>query len=216
MGITLTSKTIKSTYQGLLKLSDNNPISTVYKTVTDGFGNDSALRISTLSISAKKLYSEMSASDILTDANGSVVVTRDYLGQFSYELLSNKGAPSGYVPLDANSKIDTIYLPPTASTVTTVNSLAGDVQIDLEYTPSNGKINITGGVAADIHLVGTYEHDQGVPAVIWVIQHNLDKHPAVTAVDTANTVVVGDVEYTDTNNLEITFNSAFSGYAYLN
>lgn len=216
MGITLTSKTIKSTYQGLLKLSDNNPISTVYKTVTDGFGNDSALRVSTLSISATKIYSEMSAADILTDANGSVVVTRDYLGQFSYEVVSNKGIAGGYVPLDGSALIDPQYLPAVSSPVTSVNLETGDVQIDLEFVPSTGKINVTGGVAADIHLVGTYEHDQGVAAVLWTVQHNLDKHPAVTAVDTANTVVVGDVEYIDTNNLQITFNSAFSGYAYLN
>ena len=186
------------------------------KTVTDGFGNDSALRLSSISVSAKKLYSEMTANEILADANGSVVVTRDYLGQFSYEVVSNKGAASGYVPLDSNSLIPVQYIPASAGAVDSVNTQTGDVQLDLEYIPSNGKINITGGVAADIHLVGTFEHDQGVSAVVWTIQHNLDKHPSVTAVDTAHTVVMGEIEYIDKDNLEITFNSAFSGYAYLN
>lgn len=147
MGITLTSKTIKSTYQGLLKLSDNNPLTTVYKAATDGFGNESGLSISSIGISGKKIYSEMSAADIQTDLNGSVVITRDYLGTFSYELLSNKGVADGYVPLDSNALIPAAYLPHQAISETFVvasqaamlaipNAHTGDVAIrtDIQET----------------------------------------------------------------------------------
>lgn len=61
-----------------------------------------------------------------------------------------------------------------------------------------------------------YEHDQGVSASVWNINHNLDKYPAVHVADTAKTFVLGQVEHVDKNNLTITFNAAFSGYAYLN
>ena len=44
-GITLTSKTINSTYDSLLKLSDNDGLTASFKTVTDGLGNDSGISI---------------------------------------------------------------------------------------------------------------------------------------------------------------------------
>lgn len=50
----------------------------------------------------------------------------------------------------------------------------------------------------------------------WTITHNLGKFPSVTVVDSANTVVVGNVDYTNSNSLVITFNAAFSGCAFLN
>jgi hypothetical protein len=154
MGVTLTSKTIASTYQGLLKLSDNNSLNTVYKTVTDGYGNDSALKVSTVAVSAVKLYSEMDVIDITGDSTGSVVATRDYVDS----------------------------------------------------------VSTGGGGGSDANFV----HDQGMPSNSWSIAHNLGKLPSVTVVDTAGSVVVGDISYTDNNNLIVTFNDSFSGEAYIN
>lgn len=57
---------------------------------------------------------------------------------------------------------------------------------------------------------------QGEASARWEICHNLRKYPSVTVVDSANSVVVGDVEYIDENNLVITFSGAFSGMAYMN
>jgi hypothetical protein len=50
----------------------------------------------------------------------------------------------------------------------------------------------------------------------WNIIHNLDKYPSVMIVDSANTVVIGNIEYISNNELELTFLSEFSGKAYLN
>ena len=50
----------------------------------------------------------------------------------------------------------------------------------------------------------------------WIIQHNLNKQPSVTVVDSAGTVVVGEVIYLDMNTVKITFTAPFSGRAYLN
>ena len=47
MGTTLTGTTPKDTYDSLIKVTDNGPLSGSLKTLTDGLGNDSALALST-------------------------------------------------------------------------------------------------------------------------------------------------------------------------
>lgn len=64
--------------------------------------------------------------------------------------------------------------------------------------------------------ISTYTHDQGVPSATWTVVHNLEKFPSATVVDTGDTVVVGEVTYVNNNEIEILFQSAFSGKAYLN
>ena len=64
--------------------------------------------------------------------------------------------------------------------------------------------------------VPTFVFNQGVPATTWNIQHNLGKFPSITVIDTADTVVTGQYEYTDNNNVTLTFSAGFAGKAYLN
>lgn len=61
-----------------------------------------------------------------------------------------------------------------------------------------------------------YMHTQGTPSDTWVIQHDLNKYPSVDVVDSAGSHVVGDVSYTDANELIVTFSAGFAGKAYLN
>lgn len=62
----------------------------------------------------------------------------------------------------------------------------------------------------------TYIHNQNQASDTWVITHTLHKFPSVTIVDSAGTVVVGDVQYIDEDNIICTFKHEFSGMAYLN
>jgi|TARA_R110000782_G_scaffold142364_3_gene235065 hypothetical protein len=62
----------------------------------------------------------------------------------------------------------------------------------------------------------TYTQCFEMASDVWTITHNLGKFPSVTVVDSANTVVVGNVDYTNSNSLVITFNAAFSGCVFLN
>ena len=62
----------------------------------------------------------------------------------------------------------------------------------------------------------TFVFNQSVAASTWNIQHNLNKFPSVTSVNINNIEVKGEIEYTDLNNLTITFSAGFSGKAYLN
>ena len=54
MGTTLTGTTPATTYDSLIKVTDNGPIGTSLKTLTDGLGNDSALALSTKALQIKK------------------------------------------------------------------------------------------------------------------------------------------------------------------
>lgn len=65
-------------------------------------------------------------------------------------------------------------------------------------------------------FVGTYTHDQGIPSTVWNVAHNLNKTPSVTVVDSAGEIVNGRVIYIDNNHVNIEFNAAFSGEAYIN
>jgi hypothetical protein len=69
----------------------------------------------------------------------------------------------------------------------------------------------------DAHVPDKYYlHDQGVPAAVWTVTHNLNKKPAVTVFDSAGTEVIGSLNIIDDNNMQITFAAAFSGKATFN
>jgi len=48
------------------------------------------------------------------------------------------------------------------------------------------------------------------------VNHNLQKYPSVTVVSSAKHMIIGDVTYTDMNNLIVTFTAPFSGTVYCN
>ncbi len=77
-------------------------------------------------------------------------------------------------------------------------------------------LNIT--TTSLISLVGgsTYVHTQSSPAATWTISHNLGRRPSVTVVDSAGSVVIGEVTYLSDNSLRVEFSAGFSGQAYLN
>lgn len=62
----------------------------------------------------------------------------------------------------------------------------------------------------------TYIHEQGIASDTWNINHNLNRYPSVTVVDTLGTVVNCEVTYLDKNNCVLTMNAPFKGTAYLN
>lgn len=62
----------------------------------------------------------------------------------------------------------------------------------------------------------TYIHTQFVASASWTVQHNLNKFPSVTVVDSAGTYVIGEITYNDMNTLTITFSGAFSGKVFCN
>ena len=57
---------------------------------------------------------------------------------------------------------------------------------------------------------------QSTPATVWTINHDLNKFPSVSIVDSANDEVIGEVRYASSTQIIITFSAAFSGKAFLN
>jgi len=58
-------------------------------------------------------------------------------------------------------------------------------------------------------------HNQGLASATWTISHSLGGRPSVTVVDSAGTVVVGEVQYSSDLQVVVSFAAPFSGYAYL-
>ena len=64
-------------------------------------------------------------------------------------------------------------------------------------------------------LTRRHIHTQGTASTEWVITHTLGGRPSVTVVDSAGTVVIGEVQYDSNTQVTVSFTAAFSGYAYL-
>jgi len=77
--------------------------------------------------------------------------------------------------------------------------------------------DLTEGLTNKYFTVGrvSYDHMQGAASSSWAITHNLGFKPNVTVIDSAGNIVEGEIAYTNTNSLTVSFQSAFSGNAYL-
>jgi len=86
---------------------------------------------------------------------------------------------------------------------------------------SNSGLASTDGLAEGTqHLYFTpqrvaYVHTQGVSSASWVIHHNLHFYPNVTVQDSAGNIVEGEITYTNSDSLTVSFQTAFSGEAYI-
>ena len=90
---------------------------------------------------------------------------------------------------------------------------------DLSNKPSINDVTLIGNkTSKDLGIIEdkNFVYTQAVSSDVWEIQHNLDKYPSITIVDSGNSVVIGEIVYIDKNNVRITFTSAFSGKAYFN
>tara|TARA_B110000908_G_scaffold53651_1_gene65423 strand:- start:763 stop:1461 length:699 start_codon:yes stop_codon:yes gene_type:complete len=71
-------------------------------------------------------------------------------------------------------------------------------------------------LAADAVGDLNFTFTQATAQSVWTITHNLGKFPSVSIIDSAGTNVIGQVDYTNNNELILTFTAAFAGVAYLN
>lgn len=115
---------------------------------------------------------------------------------------------------DALAAVQTAEAPGSSNTVYYYGQkvvVVGDTSADLYIIQPDQTLKATGG-GSDKEFVFT----QSVASATWEIQHDMNKYPAVTVVDTGGNVVVGEVVYNDQAKITITFSAAFSGKAYLN
>jgi len=84
---------------------------------------------------------------------------------------------------------------------------------------SDGKLYYKSNEVAEVELSSydkNYIHTQGSSSASWVVNHNLNKYPSVTIVDSAGTVVIGLITNGSVNQSTLTFKATFSGKAYFN
>jgi len=92
-----------------------------------------------------------------------------------------------------------------------LTNIGGNGNLDLNKYYDFATFTISTGIGDK-----TFVFTQGVPALVWTVQHDLNKFPSVSVVDTANTGVLSQIDYIDNNNITITNSSQFAGKAYLN
>lgn len=132
---------------------------------------------------------------------------------------------------DLKTLVNTTY----TLTATDANSGTQGGEVDLKLTDSDGVVNniklkgkgnfidisqtipnqVDFGVV-NIPTDANFIFTQSIPSATWTITHNLDKFCSVEVVSDSNVVKYGNVTYTDSNKLTITFSAPFSGKAYLN
>lgn len=126
--------------------------------------------------------------------------------------------------LTSTTLVDSI-LTQNANPGGTTLTIAGNISITGTLADNNGNIGVLGKVLTstgagivwdDSPQSATFVFTQGVPATTWNITHNLGKFPSITVIDTGNTVVVGEYNYTSNTNVILTFSAGFAGKAYLN
>ena len=61
-----------------------------------------------------------------------------------------------------------------------------------------------------------FAYEQTVSSKLWSVDHGLNKYPSITVVDSAGSVVIGEVIYVSLNSVLITFVGEFMGKAYFN
>jgi hypothetical protein len=182
MGTSLNGLAINTTYNGLLKSTDNTSLTAGFKVISDGVGNDTGLQLSTAGVKITGTLDVASASSILglnsfgTISAGGVSVVADAAND-TLTILGGSG-----IQVSGNSTSDTIVLNYTGDTtfVDTLNSLTGAVvlsggsgigvqtagqNINITYTGSaggvtsieslTGAVDISGGTGISISTAGS-------------------------------------------------------------
>ena len=94
-----------------------------------------------------------------------------------------------------------------------------DAEVTLQITGPTGPTG-PAGPKGDTGEPGTTPviskiHTQNAPSATWVIVNDLNFYPNIVTTDTAGTIIEGDVSYTNSSTITITFSQSISGYAYL-
>ena len=126
-------------------------------------------------------------------------------------LKSKKNTVKANLQKENNSIKANITTTPSATT-----EHKGIIRIATDEEAIQGTSNNIAITPHTLRLVTNYTHEQGIASDVWTINHNLNKNPSVMVVDSAGNVVEGAEKYIDENTIEIYFNGAFKGKAYLN
>ena len=124
------------------------------------------------------------------------------------------------INLNANNELEAIGVINKNNAVTATNPVYDWVGTMAEYTAqdvANQHPDWVCFITDDAYdPQSTYAYDQAIAATVWTINHNLNKHPSITVVDSAGTTVDFKATYINSNTCQLEFNAPFKGTAYLN
>ena len=112
--------------------------------------------------------------------------------------------------------------------VGTILTIAGNLSVTGTYSDSAGAVGLTGQVLSSTvtgtawtnagSATGEFPFNANVNPFTITINHLglQGDYPSVTIVTTGNRVVIGEINYTSTTQLTVTFSKAFSGTVYTN
>jgi hypothetical protein len=185
----LTGNFIKDTYQSLLKIIDNGNVTESAKEITDGEGNSLGVSVDT--------SGNVTATGTIQGAtvtNGTTSISDLQTGK---EDKSEKGAASGYAPLDSNSKVPTANLP---------DSVLGQLEYkgtwnadtDTPSLPSASTVKGNYYVVSNAGVYETIDYEIGD----WIVSNGtawekVDNSDKVSSVNGATGAVVLDTDNID-------------------
>jgi hypothetical protein len=152
MGTTLTGTTPQDTYDSLIKVTDNGPLSGTLKALSDGLGNDSTLSLSTtaasiagtLAVTGSSTFSSTTAvastggtSQMRIDRSGSVARMQNYdTGQAANISLQHDG---GLVGINTSAPSNKLSIGSPTADASQSQTYAGNndqIGVNASYVPS--------------------------------------------------------------------------------
>jgi hypothetical protein len=199
MGTTLTGLTPATTYDALLKTTDNQPLTSTRKVITDGLGNDSALSLATTSAS---ITGTLAVSSTLTASNLSGTNTGD---ETNATIKSKLGAATTSVDGYLTSTDWTTFNNKVATTrsISTTAPLSGGGDLSANRTLSISQAT----TSTDGYLSSTNWNTFNGKENVLTFSAPLSRATNTISIPAATTSVSGHLTSTDWN----TFNGKIGG-----
>ena len=86
------------------------------------------------------------------------------------------------------------------------------IQVNV-ISPQTITVGLTDGTTTTFEVA--YHHTQSLSSDTWEVEHNLGFYPNITTMDSAGTLVEGELQHLSKYRLRVTFSAPISGQAFL-